>query len=366
MTLRDIVNIRLTTQQIAATEFKTTNDIVSWMGVMQAQDYAMAKWAIGTRLPKSTEQSIETALDKGEIIRTHLLRPTWHFVSSADIYWMLELTAARIKILMRSNNNQLELTDIVFKKTNKLLEKALTGGKHLTRAELIPNFQKNKIATNENRLSHILLWAESDGIICSGARKDNKQTYVLLTDRVPEKITLPKEESLAKLAKKYFSSHCPATLQDFVWWSGLSISDAKDAIEMIKSDLIAEKVGAETYWLTDSLSTFKKVNPSVYLLPAYDEFLISYKDRTAAAIAQEKQMKIFTNNGIFRPIIVTNGLVTGSWKRIFQKDKIIIETEFFKPPAESTKRFIKKHAEKFGRFSGKKIEISPANSTTLS
>ncbi|MEW6108889.1 MAG: winged helix DNA-binding domain-containing protein [Nitrospirota bacterium] len=339
------------------TKFKTVKDIVGWMGAMQAQDYAMVKWAIGVRLPGSTVQVIETAINNGEIIRTHLLRPTWHFVSADDIYWMLELTAPQIKASLKSRHKELGLSETIFSKSNTIIEKALRGGKHLIREELAAELGKAKIATDDNRASHLLLRAELDGIVCSGATKGGKQTYALLEERVPKTKSLTKGEALAALAKKYFTSHGPATLQDFVWWSGLSVSDAKHALEMVKSDFISEIIDSQTYWLANLFSipgTDKKV---VNLLPAFDEFIISYKDRSVS-LPFENHNKTVSNNGIFRPVIVVNGQVTGIWKRTIKNDKVIVETELFKQPNKTTKSLIEKASIQYGHFLEKKTEIN--------
>jgi hypothetical protein len=357
MNLKDIANIRLTSQQIAETKFKTAKDIVGWMGAMQAQDYAMAKWAIGVRLPKSTDNLIETAIDKGEIIRTHLLRPTWHFVLAKDIYWMIDLTAPQIKAKLKSRHKELELTQPIITKSNKVIEKVLMGGKHLTREELINELKKAKIATDNNRSTHLILEAELEKIICNGATKSRKQTYTLLCERVPKTKTLLKEEALSKLAKRYFTSHSPATLQDFVWWSGLLVSDAKNALEMIKSDFISETIGSQTYWLTSSFSIPNTDKVAVYLLPAFDEFLISYRDRSAS-FSLGKHKKPASENGIFRPVIVVNGQITGLWSRIIKKDKVIVEPKFFQRHNKTIKNFVENEAKRFGYFLDKKAEVN--------
>ncbi|NVO11843.1 MAG: winged helix DNA-binding domain-containing protein [Bacteroidales bacterium] len=356
MTLTNISNIRLFSQQIAATKFTTVKDIVGCMGAMQAQDYAMVKWAIGTRLPNSTIETIEKAIDQGEILRTHLLRPTWHFVSADDIYWMLELTAPKIKASLKLRHQGLELTESLIAKSNELIQKALLGGNHLTREEIVAILQNAKIATDENRTSHILMRAELDGIICSGATKNKKQTYALLSERVPKSENLTREESLKRIASRYFASRFPATLQDFVWWSGLSVSDARNALEMVKSSFISEKIGLETYWFTNSFSIPKDYNNSTYLLPAFDEFLISYKDRSAS-LPSENFKKAVSDNGIFRPIIVVNGQIIGIWKRTIKGEKIIVETDLFRPQSKSIKNLIEKKAIAFGNFLGKKTEV---------
>lgn len=356
MTLTDVSNIRLINQQITTTKFSTIKDIVGWMGAMQAQDYAMVKWAIGTRLPDSTDETVEAAIDKGEIIRTHLLRPTWHFVSADDIYWLLELTAPQIKSASKSRHKELELTEPLLAKSNKLIQEALIGGNQLTREEIGVILERAKIPTDKNRLYHILFIAELDGLLCSGATKGKKRTFALLNERVPLAKSLSKEEALRRIAERYFSSHGPATLNDFVWWSGLSVSNARNALEMVKPDLVSEKIGSETYWLANSFSNPKADSSSLFLLPAFDEFIISYKDRSASLLL-ENHKKAVSDNGVFRPTIVVNGKVIGLWKRIIKNDKVIIETDFFQSQNKSIKNLIEEKANAFGHFLDKKVEV---------
>jgi hypothetical protein len=356
MTLSDIAHLRLYSQQIAATKIRSPKKMVAWMGAMQAQDYQMAKWAIGTRLPNSTDKQIEAANDKGQIIRTHLMRPTWHLVSADDIYWMLELTAPHVKSSMNSSANLLGLTPKVISKCNNIIEKALADSNHLTRDELMMLLNKAKISTESFRPIHIMFHAELNGIVCNGIRLGKNNTYALLAERVPKKKNLPREEALALLAQRYFSSHSPATVKDFIWWSGLPVKDARNALEMIKSNFVSEKIGEETYWVTNSFSNPKKDSPSIYLLPAFDEFLISYKDR-AASFPLGNHKKAFTNNGIFRPVIVINGHVTGIWKRTIKKDTVLVEVDFLQSHSKATKYLIEKEVETFGRFLSKKAEV---------
>jgi hypothetical protein len=354
MNISDIAHIRLNNQQITVTDFKTPKEIMAWMGAIQAQDNNMCKWAIGARSPNSTDATIQRLIDSGEILRTHVLRPTWHLVSRDDIYWILELTAPQIKAAMRSNDKRLELTEAIFAKSNKLIETALTGNKYLTREELMAGFKEAGIVTNENRASHLLLRAEADGLICSGTKKAKHQTYTLLQELIPKPSPLTKDEALAKLARAYFLSRSPATLKDFVWWSGLSVTDARQALEMIKHDFVSETIGTQTYWLSDSFTMPDGNKPSVYLLPSFDEFLIAYADRSAA-IASKHQPHAFSNNGIFRPVIVVNGQVTGTWKRTIKKGAVSIETNFFFPANQQTKKLVQKAALAYGDFIEKEV-----------
>ena len=197
-----ISTLRIYNQQIAATKFKSAGELLGWMGAMQAQDYPQAKWAIGARLPHLTEKQIDSAFNQGEIFRTHLMRPTWHFVSANDIYWLLELTARQIKSAMKARNRDLGLTESVFGKSQEIIGKAMEGNHSLTRDEISLQLNRAGISTDENRLSHILMEAEIDGIVCSGGIRGKKQTHALLSERVPVKKTYAKEEALALLAKK--------------------------------------------------------------------------------------------------------------------------------------------------------------------
>ncbi len=356
MTPNNIANLRLISQQIMRSKFESAKDIVAWMGAMQAQDFNMAKWAIGLRLKKVTEKDIDAAINSAEIIRTHVLRPTWHFVAAGDIYWMVQLTAPRIIASMKGRNKQLELTDKIYKKSFTVIGKVLRDDNHLTRKELVSELNKAKIATNENRSSHILFHAELEGIICSGKMKGRQTTYALLEERIPKPKPLKKEEALFKLAKKYFESHCPATLPDFVWWSGLTATDARLALALISDEFISEKIDTQEYWFPRSFSIPKKFKKSVFLLPAFDEFLISYKDRSAAIIL-DHQKKAFSNNGIFWPVIVANGHAVGIWKKEIKKNKLLIEANFFDEANEVVEELLKKSSKKLEYFSGYKAEI---------
>jgi hypothetical protein len=354
----EIAALRLKNQQLATTEFNTPKQLVGWMGAMQAQDYNQAKWAIGVRMPHWTEVQIEEAFNKGEILRTHLMRPTWHFVSADDIYWMLELTSPQIRTVLNTRHRELGITELLVNNSYLVIEEAINSSeqKAMTREELVEELGRAGIPTDLQRTSHIMLRAEIDGILCSGPLKGKKQTYALLHKRVPQKITLTKEEAAVRLAKSYFLSHGPATLADFIWWSGLPAKMARNALESIKNDLHSVRVASETYWFSGSAVKTRKPADSVYLLPAYDEFLISYKNRSAS-ITEEDHKKAISSNGIFRPVVLVNGHISGLWKKVVKKDRIIIETEYFRPHNETERQSIAKAADLYRHFAGKKAEL---------
>jgi Winged helix DNA-binding domain len=352
-----ISNSRLFSQKISASEFKTAKEIVSWMAAVQAQDFSMAKWAIGVRLAGNpSDKRIETAINNGEIIRMHALRPTWHFISADDVYWLLGLSASKIISSLKSRHKQLGLNESIITKTRNILEDKLLNGRSLTRDELANEFTMARIRTDENRLSHILFRAEMDGVVCSGPVKNNRQTYSLLYERVPHKNELSRDEALAELAERYFKSRCPATFEDFIWWSNLSVSDARKAIDSIKSDFTQEITGGRKYWIPRSFSEKEPEGLNVYLLPAFDEFLISYRDRNCSLSFIDNK-KTVSDNGIFHPAIVVNGQVAGLWKRTMKKNKVITEINLFQKPGMPVRKQIEKKAFLFGQFLEMEIEI---------
>ncbi len=349
MNLKDIALLRLVSQQIEGSQLKTEKEVVSWLGAVQAQDFPMSKWAVGLRLPGSTEKSVQSAIDDSKIIRTHVLRPTWHLVAAEDVYWMLELSAPQIKTAARSRDRELELTEEVFARCNTLLEKWLRDGNFLPREELVKRMADAGFSNDNNRVSHILMRAEIDGIIGSGPTKAGKPTYALLAERVPVKKLLKREEASAELARRYFNSHGPATLQDFVWWSGLPVKECRQAIEAIQPGFVAEIVDGEKYWFHPDYAVSNPVNEKIFLLPAYDEFIISYKNR-AATLTYENHRKAVSNNGFFRPSIVHNGQVIGIWKHTNKAGKAIFETDYFGSPGKTIQKRVEIEFEKYLQF----------------
>src|SRR6201996_2016284 len=248
MKATDIAQQRLINQHLASPIYKDPADIIYYMGAVQAQDYAGAKWAIAQRLQSATDDVIEKAFTNGDIIRTHVMRPTWHFVHPKDIRWMLELTAPRIQAIAGTQYRQFQLDHAVFSKCEKAIMKAMTGGKQLMRNEIAEALQQAGVATDDQRFIHIMMEMELIGLVCSGGRQGKQFTYTLLDERVPAVKSLDRQDALAALAERYFTAHGPATLQDFVWWSGLTVNDAKAGLEMVKDRLTNEISDGNTYW----------------------------------------------------------------------------------------------------------------------
>jgi hypothetical protein len=356
MKLWDFSIMRLESQKITSSDFKTAGEVVGWMGAIQAQSESMSKWAIGVRMQNPTVKNIEEAFNKGDILRTHILRPTWHLVRAEDIHMMLDLSAPKILNSLKSRHKELELTESVILKCHKIIEKSLSDAEHLTRQELADLFNNAGISTDENRLSHILFDAELNRLVCSGPLKDKKQTYSMLSKRVPVIKKLSKDEALAELASRYFRSRFPATIEDFIWWSNISVTDARKAVDYIKSDFSLETVSGIKYYIPLTVNEDINKKISVLLLPAYDEFLISYRDRTSS-LSKVNNRKAVSDNGIFYPLIVINGQVTGTWKRNIQKNSVTISLTFFHPAGKRIHQAISEKAKLYGEYLNKNVEI---------
>ncbi len=357
MTSLEIVRRRLRNQHITEATFKKPQDVVQWLGAVQAQDYPGAKWAVAQRAQGVTDGALDRALAEGTILRTHVMRPTWHFVAPADIRWMLNLTAPRVHAVNAYYYRKLELDDATFRRSNAALTKALQGGNQLTREELRGVLRQTGVATDgELRMSYIMMRAELDGIACSGARRGKQFTYMLLDERAPQARTFDRDEALAELSKRYFTSRGPATVKDFVWWSGLTTADAKAGIEMVRSQFNCEIVDDQTYWFPDNAPTASNASPIAYLLSTYDEYLIGYKDRSAY-IAAEHAEKIVSGD-TYTSTIVLNGRVVGVWKRTIKKGTVVIETIFFTTLKKAEKQSVAVAAQQYGAFLGMPVELA--------
>lgn len=350
MTKSDIARLRLANQHISNPSFKKPRDVVGWLGAVQAQDYAGAKWALGLRMRGATDRVIDRAFADGSILRTHLMRPTWHFVAPADIRWMLALTAPRVHAVNASMYRELELDRATFKRSNAALVQALRGGQQLTRDELRRALEKTGIATrNGLRLAYLMMYAELEGLICSGARRGKQFTYALVDERAPHAENLTREEALAELARRYFTSRAPATVQDYAKWSGLTIADAQRGLEAVRPRLVCELVNGQTLWCTNSSSFENKASPSAYLLSIYDEYISGYKDRSAIGTA-EIGAKLSAMGNALGYIIVIDGQIVGTWRRTFVKNKVVIEMNSFAPLTKTQRASIAAAARRYADF----------------
>jgi hypothetical protein len=356
MTVKEITQLRLLNQQIANSKTTTPYEIVKALGAIQAQDYYSALWAIGVRLPGVLETDIERELDDRKVVRTWPMRGTLHFVPAEDAKWMLQLMTPRVIAKSAGIYRQSELDEKIFDRARDIFVNALQGGKALIREEMYQLLEKENIVIKGQRGIHIIGHLAQNGLICFGKRIGKQQTFVLLDEWVLNSRSLSKEESLAEIGLRYFKSHGPATLDDFAWWTGLLVAEAKEAIQLVKNLLKSEVSNGKTYWMSSSLHEFVDLSKGIFLLPAFDEFLISYSDRSPS-LDSSMFNQVFTKNGIFNPIIVHGGKVKGIWKRTLNKDNVVIELKPFEQLSPPINKSLTATAKKFAAFLGKSLEI---------
>ena len=339
MNKADLVSQRLQNQRLSEPEFRKAVDVVRWFGAVQAQDFEAAKWALELRMQSATNAAIEEDFNRGTILRTHVMRPTWHFVAREDIRWLLDLTAARVDLRCGPGYRMFELDDAVFKRSHKILERTLKDGNHLSRSELRRKLNKSGVEANDSvRMGHILIRAELDRVICSGPRVGKQLTYALFDERVPATKAMDCDEALAKLTQLYFRSHGPATLQDFVWWSGLSTADAKRGLALVCLEKLT--VGEKVYWSLRSSEAPMRSSTTAHLLPVYDEYFVAYKDRECAFGPRDGK-STWDSLG---PAVIVNGVAAGTW------NKKPLEVEFSRALKKAERAAIAQATTRYAEF----------------
>jgi len=316
---------------------------------MQAQEYEPATWGIGLRMrgdPAWTD--VERAIDDGRIVRTHVMRPTWHFVSRADIRWLLQLTAPRVHQAMSSYLRKLELDARVLVRCCAVFERALDGRRFLLRAELAERLARAKLPMTGVRLAMAVMHAELEGVICSGPRRDRKFTYANLGDRASKSRPFDRDESLAELFTRYLQSHGPATLKDFSWWSGLTMADGKRAIDIVRARRRDED--GLVYWSLDDKPPGAARGSAALLLPIYDEYLVAYRDRVAVPHLQAQITKIPGWNVTFQHAVIVNGQVAGTWRIARVAESIAIHATLVPGVSPPAKQAVIDAAKRYGRF----------------
>jgi hypothetical protein len=351
----DIARQRLRNQRIEPATGTCAVEVVAALGAVQAQDYLGGLWAIGLRLRAATEASIEAALAARRIVRSWPLRGTLHFAAAADLRWMLALAAPRVLARARTRlKNEFALDEAEFARSAKVIEGSLRGGQALTRPALYQRLQAARIVTDGQRGLHILWWLAQQGLICFGVREGRQQTFVLLEEWLPPSKPLQREDALAELARRYFVSRGPATAQDFTWWSGLAPADARAALDAVRDELQHETVDGATFWFDPGGPPDRACG--VHLLSAWDEYAVAYKDRSHVLASAHAAR---AGNGIFKPVIVVDGRIAGTWTRRLGSKTVAITSQpftVFEQPVEAALA----HATRcYARFVGLPLAISP-------
>ncbi|GAB3846960.1 winged helix DNA-binding domain-containing protein [Hymenobacter terrigena] len=329
MTPPEVARLRLLNQRISGSKCPDPVAVVRWMGALQAQDYGQAVWAVGLRTQVPALAAVEQAITDGQLVLTWPMRGTLHLVPAEDAAWMVQLMAPRVLQGLTARLRQLELDAATIERSKTVFYEALSGGRRLTRASMMQALEQAGISTQGQRGYHLLGHTAQLGHICFGPLLERQQTFVLLNEWVPNARKLDRHDGLAELARRYFRSHGPATVHDFANWAGLTLADARQGLEAAQPALAWEKVADKTYWLAAGESVAAPAAGAVQLLPGFDEYLLGYKDRQAVLAAEHASKVVPGGNGVFKPMVVVDGQIAGTWKRTLKKGAVDVAVSFF-------------------------------------
>lgn len=354
----DIALQRLRNQRLIGQKFQKPDDVVRWLGAVQAQDYYGAKWGIAQRCENVTDRDLDDAFNSGKVLRTHVLRPTWHFVVPEDIRWMLALAAPRVHAASAYYYRKTELDPPFLKQCGELLESALRGNSFLTRSELADRFKGEGIQADGLRFGYILGYWELEQLICSGPLRGKQFTYALIDERVETSKVLDRQEALTELTWRYFSSHGPATVQDFGNWSGLTIADGKAGLEANQRRLLEEVVDGKSYWFSDSSVVERPEKPAIHFLPNYDEHLIAYKDYRPAFDPDVYESLEPNDYRMLAHLMTRDGKVVGGWKRTIARKRVDIQANLVTSLSDVDMASAQDSARHYGEFLGLPVDLT--------
>jgi hypothetical protein len=351
-----IARLRLEHQHLAAPTLGDPAAVVRALGAVQSQDYAGAKWAVAQRTKRSTDEAIEHAFAEGTILRTHVLRPTWHFVLPEDARWMLELTAPRVLGAMAYYHRRHELDAKLFRRSHAVLERTLRDSQQLTRVELSAALRRAGLDVTNERMGHLLMRAELDRVVISGARRGKQFTYALFDERVPAAPARDRDAALEDLTRRYFATRGPATVQDFAWWSGLTVADAKRGVEIAAAFLARETHDGRPYWQARSRRASRRRTPLAHLLPNFDELVVGFKDRAAFAERLPRVSPRRRGDALLGHNICVDGQVVGGWRRTVGKTvEVVLDLFVSLTPRE--RDLACRAAERYGKFIGAPVRV---------
>jgi hypothetical protein len=353
-----IARTRMANQRLWGKPFDTPEEAVGWLGAMQAQEFSFAKWSVAQRAKGVDVAAMARAFDEGTIVRSHFLRPTWHFALAKDIRWLLTATAPRVQALNAHYNRQLGIDEELAVRSNAVLAGALEGGTHLTRKELATHLDGAGIVASGPRLAYLIMRAELDGIVVSGAMRGKQHTYALLDQRAPDAVRLDREGAVAELAKRFFSSRGPATMRDLARWSSLTAAECRIGLEMAKPALENEDIGGRTYWFGSSSSSGRSPpRPRVDLVQGYDEIILSYSE-SKDVVAPLRTDLVVKDRRVFLHAILLDGRVIGHWRHDPPKDSVAIESILHRPLETAESQALDAAVDRYARYLGVPAHLS--------
>ncbi len=362
----NIVARRLRTQRLVGEPFKSAVEAVGFFGAVQSQDYPAAKWALGQRLRAALDSDIDALFDRGAILRTHIMRPTWHFVLPRDIKWIQGLTSPRVLSSLAGRHRRLELDRNTLARAVELFGEALSGGHFMTRSELGELLTAAGISPEGQRLPHMIAMAEHANVLTSGPRRGKQFTYALLEERAPKARTLDRDEALKELTVRYFGSHGPAQLKDFGWWCGLSMQDIRKGVQLAGRSLARETMAGADHWFGAYEEPAPKIGTVAHLVPNFDEYTVAYRDRTVLIDAKlpfdPSQFAYYREStpmgGILSNVVTINGRVRGAWSRTLKPGAVLVDFRALTTFNRTEGAAVKRAAESMGRFLERTVKVT--------
>jgi hypothetical protein len=318
---------------------------------LQAQDSPASRLGVRARAADVTEREVLKAIeDDRSITRTWLMRGTIHLVDTADLRWLVRLIGPAVQRQYRTRWRQIGLTDDVLDRSVAVLPELLAGGP-LTRHEIRAGLADRGITLDSpdpQAHTHAVVHASTTGLICRGPDRGRHNTFALLDSWVPDAPVGPSgDDALAEIARRYFAAFSPATAADFTTWSGLP---STTALALICDELTPVDV--------DGRSGFRlgEVEPhrGLRLLPAFDNYLIGYKDRTA--IVDDGGYSRVYQGGMIRPVVLLDGRVVGTWALTRAKGRVTV-TPFTRITA-AVRAGVEAEVADIGRFLGAELEVA--------
>lgn len=339
--------------------FRAPIEVVSWHLAMQAQDYGPAKWAIAQRAAGVGDADIERALSDGDIVRTHVLRPTWHFVCADDLRWLLALTGPRIQQGNAGRYRELGLDADVRARARKSIGGALRGGERMTRNQIGEVLERSGIDPSGQRLPHLLMDCELEAVICSGERVGKHHSYALADERLPEPRPFDRDEALVELVRRYLSSHGPATVHDMSWWSGLTITDIRRGLSDLGGDVTARTIDGTELWSVNATPASSGASmQGAHLLQTYDELIVGYtKSRYFGDPRQESARAAWKDRSLPTGIVLLDAAVAGHWRRTTGRGKVSVDVLLYDATSRRDRSAVESAARDLADVLGLDLEL---------
>jgi hypothetical protein len=340
--------------------FESADEAVRWHLAMQAQDYGPGKWSIGQRSKGLVDADLDEALAAGSIVRTHVLRPTWHFIERDDVRWLLALSGPRVQQGNAGRYRELGLDARSRARAEKLIVSGLSGGNHLTRNEIGDILDAARFNRSGQRLPYILMHCELEAVICSGGLSGKQQTYALLDERVPKGSPFDRGDALVELTRRYLGSHGPATVKDLSWWSGFTMADIRKALDLLGAEVWSETVDGIVLWSVAADEAPPPRARGVHLLQTYDELVVGFSEsRFFGDAGVERARAAWSGRDGTLPSggVLLNGRIGGHWRRTIERILIRVELHLYEEPKRADARALAAAASDLGRFFGREVKL---------